>query len=1040
MVLIDLLGLTSAPINVHTLVKAYNLSGYLLPPERRLGVLKRLRGDATPHLVYTGPEGAEFWRGAPAHIQVRILPGDTELPARRRLKDPPHDFTAVVEDDLQGLQQVGAEGYEAVPYQYKVVDSYSALAECSEQIQAAAEAGTVIGLDTEATSEDDRKAVLVGLGLSFDREHNYYLPVTDGGRPGALALGVFSSFLSRLRYVAHNAKYDYKVLKRAGFPIDQATLVGDGMIAAYVLASVDRMGRPLPKGLKWLAQEYLGVHQPEYKDMMASAGVDIIWDIPLDIIGRYCCGDAYLCIQIEQFLVDKLVDKGLDKIYRQLEVPNVILLAEMELLGLPIDVEAVEERKAEFERILDRLREALNELAHKAGWTRAEVVTCKKHSRKRVDISTCTSCDDDGKFVQEVTFNPNSRYHVAELLQGCLGMPQLKATPGNEASNDRLVLLQLKELTKNDETRTILDVMLAERRISKVLGTYLKPFAEGAVMKTIGDDTALAVIQPRYNQTVVESGRLSSEDPNAQNIPRPLRDLFRAPPGYYIWCADYNQLELRIMASVSRCSAMIEAYARDEDIHALTGWRVFGIPAANLTPEMRVRCKCMAPETRVLTDRLTWKPLARVEAGDRLMAFDEEPGDSPTGQRRLRVTTVTSAFPAQKELYEVEFDDGTILRVTDDHPFLSPRSLKRPHGNIGWKTLGSRGGLKRALKLIDTYKPLDSHLIGWLAGFFDGEGTVGRICTGLREQHDLFNLQVIQKEGLELEKARCALKYTLGFEVGESIRTSHALKPGSQSVALTIKGGRNERLRFLMQVRPERLIRNAVRLDGSLGAAQTYAKTCRVVRVTPLGVGDVISLETESHTFIAEGFAVHNTLNFGVAYEAEAGAVQKQILKAALEHPELNIKVPTIEECRLLIREYWKAYPEVREFREFIHALVEERGYSATLYGRRRYLPLIYSQVPELRARAQRQGWNLVIQGTAGDIVKNAQLLVSREAPDFGADLRCQVHDELWGLVQPISMQDWLARLPLMMGLDQPISPVMLKVAPKVAETWAGAK
>jgi DNA polymerase I-like protein with 3'-5' exonuclease and polymerase domains len=96
--------------------------------------------------------------------------------------------------------------------------------------------------------------------------------------------------------------------------------------------------------------------------------------------------------------------------------------------------------------------------------------------------------------------------------------------------------------------------------------------------------------------------------------------------------------------------------------------------------------------------------------------------------------------------------------------------------------------------------------------------------------------------------------------------------------------------------------------------------------------------------------------------------------------------------------------------------------------------------VPELRARAQRQGWNLVVQGTAGDIVKNAQLLVGREAPDYGADLRCQVHDELLGLVKYDRAQEWLARLPLLMGLDQPISPVLLKVEPKVAETWLGAK
>lgn len=772
MILIDLAGLTSAPINVHTLVKAYGLSGYLLPPERRLGALKRMRQEGTPHLVYTGPEGIDFWRGAPAYIQVKILPGDTELPARRRLKEPPHDFSAVLEDDLQGFQQVGEEGYEAAPYSYKVVDNAMALAEFVGELQNCAVNEGIIGLDTEATSEDDRKADLVGIGVSFDREHNYYLPVSK--KMGTTAIGILNeSGWPHLKYVAHNAKYDYKVLKRAGVPINQATLAGDGMIAAYVLAGVDRMGRPLPKGLKWLAQEYLGVHQPEYKDMMASAGVDNIWDIPLDIIGRYCCGDAYFCVQIEKLLVDKLVDIGLDKLYRQLEVPNVILLAEMELLGLPIDTAALEGRKLEFEIMLSRLRRALDTLAHDAGWSRTETVTCKKHSRKRVDISTCTSCDVSGKLSVPVVFNPNSRFHVTELLQGCLNLPRLKSTDGGDVSNDRLVLLQLKELVTCPDTLTILDVMLSERKVAKTYSTYLLPFSKGAVMKTIGDDTIIDVIQPRYNQTVVESGRLSSEDPNAQNIPLPLRDLFRAPPGYLVWCADYNQLELRIMASVSHCTSMIEAYARGEDIHALTGWRVFGIPQGQMSPEMRVRAK---------------------------------------------------------------------------------------------------------------------------------------------------------------------------------------------------------------------------------------------------------------------------TLNFGTGYGGEADILLELITKAALEHPELHIKIPTIEDCKLLLREFWKAYPEIRETRAFIHALAEDRGYSETLYRRRRNLPLINSPIWKVKAHAQRQAWSQVVQGTAGDIVKNAQLLVGREAPTFGADLRCQVHDELWGLVEASKVHDWLARLPVMMGLDQPIRPVMLVVSPKAAETWAGAK
>jgi DNA polymerase-1 len=181
-------------------------------------------------------------------------------------------------------------------------------------------------------------------------------------------------------------------------------------------------------------------------------------------------------------------------------------------------------------------------------------------------------------------------------------------------------------------------------------------------------------------------------------------------------------------------------------------------------------------------------------------------------------------------------------------------------------------------------------------------------------------------------------------------------------------------------------------------------------------------------------------LNFGTGYGGEADILLELITKASLEHPELHIKIPTLDDCKLLLREFWKAYPEVRETRAFIHALAEDRGYSETLYGRRRNLPLISSPVWKVKAHAQRQAWSQVVQGTAGDIVKNAQLLVGREAPAFSADLRCQVHDELWGLVEFARSQEWLDRLPAMMGLDQPIHPVQLIVSPKAAETWAGAK
>lgn len=181
-------------------------------------------------------------------------------------------------------------------------------------------------------------------------------------------------------------------------------------------------------------------------------------------------------------------------------------------------------------------------------------------------------------------------------------------------------------------------------------------------------------------------------------------------------------------------------------------------------------------------------------------------------------------------------------------------------------------------------------------------------------------------------------------------------------------------------------------------------------------------------------------LNFGVAYEGTGDAVRKQIIKVALTHPELNLTVPDQKECNLLVAEFFKAYPEVRVAIEHAHYRARELGYSETIYGRRRYLPNASHPASELRARAERQSWNHIIQGTAGDIVKNATIPVFWEAPKFGADLRAQIHDELLGLVGQARAPEWLVTVGRIMVLDQPLRPVPLVVKPVVALTWKDAK
>lgn len=183
-------------------------------------------------------------------------------------------------------------------------------------------------------------------------------------------------------------------------------------------------------------------------------------------------------------------------------------------------------------------------------------------------------------------------------------------------------------------------------------------------------------------------------------------------------------------------------------------------------------------------------------------------------------------------------------------------------------------------------------------------------------------------------------------------------------------------------------------------------------------------------------------LNFGMAYGAQGDTIQEQIIKTSLQNPQLNIPVPTLAECQEMVKAYWREAPEAFQWVSFIHEDTRDKGYQETLYGRRRYFPWANSGNSQLRARVDRQSVNHIIQGTAGDLIKMAALMLWRDAPLFKADLRVQVHDELMGLVggSQTNKQAWLEKVEEYMLLDQPLMPVPLKVVPKLVKDWKEAK
>lgn len=182
-------------------------------------------------------------------------------------------------------------------------------------------------------------------------------------------------------------------------------------------------------------------------------------------------------------------------------------------------------------------------------------------------------------------------------------------------------------------------------------------------------------------------------------------------------------------------------------------------------------------------------------------------------------------------------------------------------------------------------------------------------------------------------------------------------------------------------------------------------------------------------------------LNFGMAYGAQGETVEEQIIVFALRNPELPIKIPSLQECRDMVKAYWNAAPEAEAWREFYLDVVRNQGFSETLYGRRRYLPHINHPSADLRSHSERQAINHVIQGTAGDIIKMAALMLWREAPEFEADIRSQIHDELMGLCNnPDKAALWIEKVQQYMVLDQPLMPVPLKIEPKLIKNWKEAK
>lgn len=434
---------------------------------------------------------------------------------------------------------------EAIETSYELVTTPERLTFWMDQCRQA----KIFALDTETTSLVARHAKLVGVSLSCMAGQACYIPVghVEGKQldmtPVLFALsGLFAD--CDLTMVGHNLKYDLTILETVGL-LPQCRLA-DTMLMSYVLDAA--AGR---HDMDSLAKRLLGEETTSYEDVCGRGAKQIRFDeVALESASHYASEDADITLRLYNQFVERLNQvPSLQSIYQELELPVMQILREMENHGALLDVDILNAQSVTLGMRLEQLESEAQALAGRP-------------------------------------FNLASPKQLQEILFDELQLPVLKKTPKGAPSTNEEVLQELAldyPLPK---------LLIEHRSLSKLKGTYTD--------RLPGDcDPADGRVHTSFHQAVTSTGRLSSSDPNLQNIPirteegRRIRKAFIAPDGWSVMAADYSQIELRIMAHLSGDKSLVDAFARGDDIHRATSAEVFDLEPMFVTDEQRRRAKAI---------------------------------------------------------------------------------------------------------------------------------------------------------------------------------------------------------------------------------------------------------------------------------------------------------------------------------------------------------------------------------------------------------------------------------------------------------------
>jgi DNA polymerase-1 len=430
---------------------------------------------------------------------------------------------------------------------YEAITTEEQLAALAASLKAA----TLFSFDTE-TSGLGRDAGLVGLSFAWKPGHGVYVPVRSPNPSAHLdaetVLNTLRPLLEdpALRKCGHNLKFDAGVLRRLGIRL--RGVVFDSLLASQLL-DPSRSGK-----LDELALSFLNYRMIPITDLIgAGEGQTSLDQAPMEQVAIYAGEDADIALRLYEALQPHLQAQGMDHLQREIEAPLTPVLAEMEANGILCDPI---ELKRQGEELGQRAAELRQQIQQAAG----------------------------------VEFRVESTQQLAEVLFDRLGFPSPKKTKTGR-STDITVLEKLAQQEDRNDPRTAVPRLVIEyRQLTKLISTYL-----GNLCDSI--DAKDGRIHTTFHQLVTATGRLASHNPNLQNIPvrseigRQIRKAFHAPPDHCLLCADYSQIELRLLAHFTEDPALVQAFAADQDIHAAVASQVFHVPLEQVTREQRARAK-----------------------------------------------------------------------------------------------------------------------------------------------------------------------------------------------------------------------------------------------------------------------------------------------------------------------------------------------------------------------------------------------------------------------------------------------------------------